>query len=64
MIDGLSVLALIPARGGSAGLVRKNLRQVGGRSLLARAVDAAKAAEAVDRVILSTDDAEIVQAAS
>lgn len=63
MIDGLSVLALILARGGSAGLARKNLRQVAGRSLLARAVDAAKAAVAVDRVILSSDEAEIIQAA-
>lgn len=63
MIDGLSVLALITARGGSKRLKRKNLREVAGRSLLARAIDAARAATTVDRVILSTEDPEIIAAA-
>ena len=63
MIDGLSVLALVTARGGSAGLSRKNLREVGGRSLVARAVQAGQRAETVDRVVLSSDDPEIIQAA-
>ncbi|MDH3917019.1 MAG: acylneuraminate cytidylyltransferase family protein, partial [Rhodospirillales bacterium] len=63
MIDGLSVLALVTARGGSAGLPRKNLRTVGGRSLVARAVQAGQRAETVDRVVLSSDDPEIIQAA-
>ncbi len=63
MIDGLSVLALVTARGGSAGLPRKNLREVGGRSLVARAVQAGQRAETVDRVVLSSDDPEIIQAA-
>ncbi len=62
MIDGLSVLAVVTARGGSAGLPRKNLRQVGGKSLLARAVEAGQQAAAVDRVVLSSDDPEIIQA--
>jgi len=62
MIEGLTVLALITARGGSQGVVRKNLREVGGKSLLARAVEAARAASCVDRVVLSSDDAEIIQA--
>lgn len=63
MIEGLSVLALITARGGSQGLARKNLRKVGGRSLIARTIEAGQGAETVDRVVLSSDDPEIVQAA-
>lgn len=63
MIEGLSVLALITARGGSQGVPGKNLRQVGGRSLLARAIEAGQGAAAVDRVALSSDDPSIIQAA-
>jgi N-acylneuraminate cytidylyltransferase len=63
MIEGLHVLALITARGGSKGLARKNLRRVGGRSLIERAIDCGRAAKCVDRVVVSTDDAEIMQAA-
>ncbi|MGN6693297.1 MAG: acylneuraminate cytidylyltransferase family protein [Aquihabitans sp.] len=53
------VLALIPARGGSQGIPRKNLARVGGRTLVAWAVAAAREATVVDRVIVSTDDEEI-----
>jgi N-acylneuraminate cytidylyltransferase len=63
MIDGRSVLALVTARGGSAGLPRKNLREVGGKTLLVRAVEAGQGAATVDRVVLSSDDPEIIQAA-
>ncbi len=63
MIEGLSVLGLITARGGSVGLPRKNLRTVGGRSLIARAVEAALASQTIDRAVLSSDDPEIIQAA-
>ncbi len=63
MIGGLKVLALIPARGGSRGVARKNLREVGGKSLIARAIESARAAACVDRVVLSSDDPEIIQAA-
>ncbi len=63
MIDGLSVLALVTARGGSVGLPGKNLLQVGGRSLLARAIAAGQGAASVDRVVLSSDNPEIIQAA-
>ena len=63
MIDGARVLALVTARGGSKGLPGKNLALVGGQSLVARAVHAARAARHVDRVIISSDDPEIVAAA-
>lgn len=53
------VVAIIPARGGSKGVVRKNLRTVGGVPLVARAIAAAWACPAIDRVIVSTDDDEI-----
>lgn len=52
-------LAIIPARGGSKGVTRKNLRVVGGRSLLARAVEGARGSGVVDRVVVSTDDPAI-----
>lgn len=63
MIDGKSVLAIITARGGSKGLPRKNVRPVGGRPLVAWSVDAALRSTIVDRVVLSSDDAEIIAAA-
>lgn len=53
------VLALIPARGGSKGVPRKNVRPLAGRPLVAYAADAARASGVVDRVVLSTDDEEI-----
>lgn len=55
----MTTLALIPARGGSKGVPRKNLRSVGGRSLIARAVGAARGVDGIDHVLLSTDDEEI-----
>jgi len=57
------VLALIPARGGSKGVPRKNLAPVAGKPLLAWTLDAARAAETVTRVVVSTDDDEIAAAA-
>ena len=54
-----AVLAVIPARGGSEGLPGKNLLDGGGRSLIARAVEAALDAQTVDRVLGSTDDPDI-----
>lgn len=53
------VVAIIPARGGSVGIPRKNLQLVGGESLVARAVRSARAAAGIHRVMVSTDDDEI-----
>lgn len=55
----MRVLGLVPARGGSRGVPRKNMRSLGGRPLLAYTADAALAATRLDRVVLSTDDSEI-----
>ena len=55
----MSVLGLIPARGGSKGIPGKNVKLLGGRPLLAYTVDAARASGVVDRLILSTDSPEI-----
>lgn len=63
MIGGLSVLALIAARGGSKGLPGKNIRPVHGRPLIDFTIGAARAARCVDRVVLSTDDETIAAAA-
>lgn len=53
------VFAVIPARGGSKRIPRKNLRTVGDRTLLGHAIAAAQSAERVDDVVVSTDDPEI-----
>jgi N-acylneuraminate cytidylyltransferase len=58
------VVAVIPARGGSKGVPRKNLQRVGGVPLVARAVDAARLCPAVDRVVVTTDDADIAAVAA
>jgi YrbI family 3-deoxy-D-manno-octulosonate 8-phosphate phosphatase len=57
------IVAVIPARGGSKGVPRKNVRRVGGVPLVGRAVATALAAKLVDRVIVSTDDDEIAAVA-
>lgn len=55
----MSIIAVIPARGGSKGIPRKNLVQLGGKSLLEYAIETAKSAPSVNRVLVSTDDLEI-----
>ncbi|HET6846717.1 MAG TPA: acylneuraminate cytidylyltransferase [Anaerolineales bacterium] len=57
------VLAIIPARGGSKGIPRKNIRNFAGYPLLAYSVAAGKQATAVGRVLVSTDDDEIAAVA-
>jgi YrbI family 3-deoxy-D-manno-octulosonate 8-phosphate phosphatase len=56
-------LALIPARGGSKGIPRKNIRLFAGYPLIAWSIAAAKQSELVTRVIVSTDDGEIAAVA-
>ncbi len=54
-----NVVAIIPARGGSKGLPRKNIKPLLGKPLIAYTIEAAKECELIDRVIVSTDDDEI-----
>jgi CMP-N,N'-diacetyllegionaminic acid synthase len=55
----VSVLAIIPARGGSKGIPRKNIKCLAGKPLIGWSIDAAKQASCVDRLIVSTDNEEI-----
>jgi len=55
----MSVLVVIPARGGSKGIPRKSIRPVAGKPMISYAIRAALAARGVDRVVVSTDDDEI-----
>lgn len=62
MVTPPKVLAVVPARGGSKSIPRKNLRPFAGHPLLAYSVAAALQASRVTRVIVSTDDEEIAEA--
>jgi N-acylneuraminate cytidylyltransferase/CMP-N,N'-diacetyllegionaminic acid synthase len=59
MIEDKSVLAIVPARGGSKGLPGKNKRLLQGKPLVAWPIATALGARAVDKVLCTTDDAEI-----
>jgi CMP-N-acetylneuraminic acid synthetase len=58
----MEVVALVPARGGSKGIPRKNLAVVAGASLLARTLACAREARSIARTVVSTDDEEIAAA--
>jgi CMP-N,N'-diacetyllegionaminic acid synthase len=60
----MRILAVIPARGGSKGLLRKNIALLAGRPLIYYTIHAAQAAQSLDRVIVSTDDIEIASVCS
>ncbi len=57
----MNIIAIIPARGGSKGVSKKNIKLVAGKPLIAYAIKAAKNCSLVSRVILSTDDEEIAK---
>lgn len=63
MIRGKNILAIIPARGGSKGLPRKNLLDAAGKPLLAWTIDEALKSRFIDRLILSSEDKEIMASA-
>jgi hypothetical protein len=58
------VLALIPARGGSKSVPRKNVLPIGGKPLIAHSIGHALECSPVTRTIVSTDDAEIAEVAA
>lgn len=57
------VLGLVPARGGSKGVPRKNIRPLRGKPLLAYTIESARAAQRLSRLIVSTDDEAIARIA-
>jgi len=63
MLDGKKILAVIPARGGSKGIPRKNIRMLGKKPLLAWTIDEARRSKYIDRLVLSSEDEEIMQVA-
>ena len=63
MINGKSVLAIIPARGGSKGLPGKNTLLLAGKPLIAWTIEEAKKSKYIDRIILSSEDKEIISVA-
>lgn len=60
----MGVLAVIPARGGSKGIVKKNIKTLGGMPLIAWTIRAAQRAGCIERLIVSTDDEETADIAS
>ena len=61
--NNFNVLALIPARGGSKGIPKKNIRPLAGKPLIAWSIEAARESRVIDRVIVSTDSEEIAAVA-
>lgn len=59
-----SVLGVIPARGGSKGVLRKNVRLLAGRPLIAYTVEAARGARSLTHFVTTTDDPEIAEVAA
>jgi YrbI family 3-deoxy-D-manno-octulosonate 8-phosphate phosphatase len=55
----MECLAIIPARGGSKGILRKNVRPLAGKPLIAHTIEQAQRAQLINRLVVSTDDVEI-----
>jgi len=56
----MRILAVIPARGGSKGIPRKNIRLMNGKPLISYSIDNAKSCELITDVVVTTDDEEII----
>lgn len=59
----LRIVAVIPARGGSKGILGKNIRELAGKPLIAYTVEAALKSKTLKRVVVSTDDVKIAEVA-
>ncbi|MBN1849815.1 MAG: acylneuraminate cytidylyltransferase family protein [Deltaproteobacteria bacterium] len=57
----MKILAVIPARGGSKGVRLKNIRMLGGKPLISHIIESAKQSKHIDRMILSTEDEDIMK---
>lgn len=63
MSEALKVIAIIPARGGSKGLKKKNIQNLRGKPLIAHTIEAAIASGAIDTIFVTTDSEEISEVA-
>ena len=63
MSDRPKTLAVIPARGGSKGVAKKNIKPLAGKPLIAWAIESALRSELLDAVVISTEDEEIAAVA-
>lgn len=61
MYKGKSILAIVPARGQSKGIPRKNIKILVGKPMIAWSIEAAINSKYIDRIVVSTDDEEIKQ---
>jgi CMP-N,N'-diacetyllegionaminic acid synthase len=61
LIENKKILAIIPARGGSKGIPRKNIKELNGKALIAYSIEAAKKSKFIDRLIVTTEDEEIAK---
>nr|WP_297461712.1 acylneuraminate cytidylyltransferase family protein [uncultured Halomonas sp.] len=61
--DLLDIIAIVPARGGSKRLPRKNILPLGGKPLIQWTLDAAKASKVIDRIVVTTDDDAVLEIA-
>ena len=59
----ISFLGVIPARGGSKGVPRKNIKMIAGKPLLAWSIEAAKKSSFLDKAVVSTEDPEVAEVA-
>lgn len=63
MSKEVKIIAIIPARGGSKGLPRKNIIPLGGKPLISHSIEVAKKSKLIERVFVTTDDEEIANVA-
>ena len=63
MYNNKKILAIIPARGGSKGLPRKNIKVLVGKPLIAWTIEEAKGSKYIDKIVVSTEDKEIAEIA-
>ncbi|MBA5851073.1 acylneuraminate cytidylyltransferase family protein [Clostridium sp. cel8] len=61
VINNKKVLAIIPARGGSKGIPRKNIKNINGRPLISYSIEEARKSKYIDKLIVSTEDSEIAK---
>ena len=63
MINNKKILVIIPARGGSKGVHKKNIKILNGKPLIQYSIDVAKKSRYVDKIVVSTDCSEIANVA-